>query len=196
MNERNNLFPIFLKLESFHVLIVGGGNVGLEKLNAILSNSPETHVHLVAKEISQPIKDLAAANAKIKLSERPFFPADLDEVQIVIIAINDYEESSVIAVLCKSRRKLVNVADKPELCDFYLSSVVQKKNLKIAISTNGKSPTLAKRLKELLNELLPEELDDVLENLYQIRGKLKGDFAAKVTALNEITKELRMTEDK
>jgi siroheme synthase-like protein len=194
MNDRNNLFPIFLKLETFHVLIVGGGNVGLEKLQAVLSNSPDTQVHLVAKEISQTIRDIASEKSNIKLSERIFLPGDLDEVQIVIIAIDDYEESRQIALLSKSRRKLVNVADKPELCDFYLSSVVQKKNLKIAISTNGKSPTLAKRLKELFNELLPEELDDILDDLHHIRGKLKGDFAAKVTRLNEITKELRTSE--
>ena len=67
----------------------------------------------------------------------------------------------------------------------------RKKNLKIAISTNGKSPTIAKRLKELFNELLPEELDAILDNLHHIRGKLKGDFASKVTKLNEITKVLK-----
>ena len=166
----------------------------MEKLQAILSNSPNTSIHLVAKEISQPIKDISAENSNIRLSERIFLPGDLDEVQFVIIAIDDYEESRQIALLSKKRGKLVNVADKPELCDFYLSSVVQKKNLKIAISTNGKSPTLAKRLKELFNELLPEELDDILDDLHHIRGKLKGDFAAKVTRLKEITRELRSTE--
>jgi siroheme synthase-like protein len=194
MTDRNNLFPIFLKLETFNVLIVGGGNVGLEKLQAIISNSPETNIHLVAKQISQPIKDLAVGYSNIKLSERLFIPGDLDEIQFVIVAIDDYEVSREIALISKSRRKLVNVADKPELCDFYLSSIVQKKNLKIAISTNGKSPTIAKRLKELFNDLLPDELDSVLDDLHHIRGKLKGDFATKVNRLNEITKELRREE--
>jgi uncharacterized membrane protein YfcA len=84
----------------------------------------------------------------------------------------------------------VNVADKPELCDFYLSSVVKKGNLKIAISTNGKSPTAAKRLKEVLNNSLPAELDDVIQNLNQIRNKLNGNFAYKVKRLNAITRTL------
>ena len=119
----NNLFPIFLKLDTFHVLIVGGGNIGLEKLQAILSNSPHTQVHLVAKEISQSIKDIASENSNIRLSERIFLPNDLDEVQFVIIAIDDYEESRQIALLSKSRRKLVNVADKPELCDFFCNKM-------------------------------------------------------------------------
>ena len=64
--------------------------------------------------------------------------------------------------------KLVNVADKPELCDFYLSSIVKKGNLKIAISTNGKSPTIAKRLKEQINEMIPNEIENVLDNMQLI----------------------------
>ncbi|MGB8191711.1 MAG: TSUP family transporter, partial [Chitinophagaceae bacterium] len=95
-----------------------------------------------------------------------------------------------ISTLAKQHGKLVNVADKPELCDFYLSSIVQKGNLKIAISTNGKSPTLAKRLKEIFNEALPDKLDDVLNNLHIIRNKMNGDFAAKVKKLDRITRVL------
>jgi siroheme synthase-like protein len=194
MSERNNLFPVFLKLENMSVLIVGGGNIGLEKLQAILSNSPQTKIRLVAKRIKDEIKAIAATHPNIKLTERIFMPHDIEGVQFVIVAIDDYEESRQIALFAKKRGKLVNVADKPGLCDFYLGSIVQKRNLKIAISTNGKSPTVAKRLKELFNELLPEELDEVLDDLHHIRTKLKGDFASKVTRLNEITKELRWNE--
>ena len=164
--------------------------MGLEKLRAVLSNSPATKIHLVAKNISDEIKAISVDYQNIQLEERIFLPSDLEDVQIVIIAIDDYEESRQISLLAKAKGKLVNVADKPDLCDFYLSSVVQKKNLKIAISTNGKSPTIAKRLREVFDELLPDELDAVLDNLQEIRNKLKGDFASKVTRLNEITKEL------
>jgi len=71
-----------------------------------------------------------------------------------------------------------------------LGSIVQKGNLKIAISTNGKSPTIAKRVKELLNETLPDEIDELLGNMQLIRNKMGGDFAEKVKQLNEITKKL------
>ncbi|MFL5809034.1 MAG: bifunctional precorrin-2 dehydrogenase/sirohydrochlorin ferrochelatase [Flavisolibacter sp.] len=194
MGERNNLFPVFLKLQEMKVLIVGGGNVGLEKLQAIISNSPGTVIHLVSKHIRDEIKELASGFSNIRLSERVFLKDDIDEVELVFIAVDDYEESSRIAQLAKEKGKLVNVADKPALCDFYLSSVVQKQNLKIAISTNGKSPTIAKRLKEMFNELLPDELDAVLDDLQQIRERLKGDFSEKVNRLNQITKELRWKE--
>src|SRR5690606_3977731 len=69
-------------------------------------------------------------------------------------------------------------------------SIVQKGNVKIAISTNGKSPTTAKRLKEVLNEAIPGEIDLLVNNLHTVRNKLNGDFAFKVKKLNEVTKRL------
>ena len=92
----------------------------------------------------------------------------------------------------KQRGKLVNAADKPDLCDFYLGSVVKKGNLKIAISTNGKSPTIAKRLKDVLNEVMPDQIDEVLQNMNVIRNKLSGNFTDKVNKLNHITKDLAL----
>src|SRR5690606_9260011 len=90
----------------------------------------------------------------------------------------------------RQKHKLLNVADTPELCDFYLSSIVKKGNLKIAISTNGKSPTIAKRLKETFSEVLPGELDEILDNMYKIRNRLNGNFEHKVKKLNELTRVL------
>jgi siroheme synthase (precorrin-2 oxidase/ferrochelatase) len=68
--------------------------------------------------------------------------------------------------------------------------VVQKGQLKVAISTNGKSPTVAKRVRAMLEEALPEELDEVLQQMTVIRDKVAGDFAAKVKSLNAVTAEL------
>jgi siroheme synthase-like protein len=187
--ETNRLFPVFLKLESLSVLIVGGGKIGLEKLTAILSNAPQTKIKLVSITISEDIRNLSLTYPSIELNERVFLPEDVDDSDVVIIAIDDKKESKRIRDVVKERKKLVNVADKPELCDFYMGSIVQKGNLKIGISTNGKSPTIAKRLKDLFNELLPEEIDDLLDNMEAIRLRLKGDFADKVTQLNAITKD-------
>lgn len=188
--EGNDLFPIFLKLEQLRLLIVGGGKVGLEKLHAVIHNSPATKVLLVAIEISPAIKELAQHYQNIRLEERPYEAADLEECDIAIVAINDKAVSEIIHADAKQKDKLVNVADTPELCDFYLSSVVKKGNLKIAISTNGKSPTIAKRLKETFNEALPGELDEVLDNMQTIRNRLNGNFEYKVKKLNALTKVL------
>lgn len=187
--ETNELFPVFLKLQHLSVLVVGGGKVALEKLNALLANSPRTRIQLVATRISDEIKTLASVHAHLELMERVFLPADADGSDLVIIAIDNKTESGRIRAIAKAKGKLVNVADKPELCDFYMSSIVSKGNLKIAISTNGKSPTIAKRLKDLFNELLPEEIDELLDNMEEIRSKLKGDFAYKLAQLNALTKD-------
>lgn len=190
VSTSNHLFPVFLKLEELRLLIVGGGNVGLEKLYAVLHNAPATNIRLVAILINDAVKSLATKHKNIQLFEKPFNVSDLDGIDLVILAINDKEESKRISEEVKKRGLLVNVADKPELCDFYLGSIVKKGNLKIAISTNGKSPTIAKRLKETFDEALPNELDEVLNNMSTIRNNLNGDFAAKVTELNKITSVL------
>ena len=188
--DKNHLFPVFLKLEELEVLLVGGGKVGLEKLTAIVTNAPATSVLVVASEISEPVKQLAEKNLSIRLLEKPFEPDDLEDKDIVIVAVNDKSVSNYVRVLAKEKKLLVNVADTPDLCDFYLGSIVDKGNLKIAISTNGKSPTIAKRMREQLNELIPDEIESVLQNMHSIRQDLKGDFAEKVRQLDDLTKVL------
>jgi uncharacterized membrane protein YfcA len=106
------------------------------------------------------------------------------------VAVNDKQVNLAVQFDARAKGKLINVADTPELCDFYLGSVVKKGNLKIAISTNGKSPTIAKRLKEIFAESLPDQLDEVLENMHIIRGKLNGDLTSKISRLNDITRIL------
>ena len=186
----NQLFPIFLKLDQLSLLIVGGGYVAYEKLNAILQNSPEANITIVATTISDEIRKLAENYPKILLIERPYEAADIDDVDLVFAAVNDREVSEQVSIDANEKGKLVNAADKPELCDFYLSSVVQKGSLKIAISTNGKSPTVAKRLKEVLNEMIPAEMENVLDNIQVIRKGINGSFEDKVKKLNQLTEGL------
>ena len=119
----------------------------------------------------------------------------LNGKQLVVCATDDTSLHHEIRRLAHARGILVNVADTPAECDFYLGSIVQKGDLKIAISTNGKSPTIAKRLKETLNDLLPDELDDLLQNMPAIRERLDGDFSEKVKALNALTASLAAGEE-
>lgn len=186
----NELYPIFLKVHQFDTLIIGGGEVGLEKLTFLLKSSPNACVTLVGKQIKQEIKVLASGHTNVTLLEREFFNEDLTGIQIVIIATEDHETNVSIRNEAKSRDILVNVADTPDLCDFYLGSIVTKGDLKVAISTNGKSPTIAKRLKQVLNEALPDEMDGLLQSMREIRDRLKGNFGFKVKKLNHITQSL------
>ncbi len=186
----NTLFPIYVKLDQINTLLIGGGPVGLEKLQALLSNSPNAKVKIVARDVIDEIVVLVNSNNLLSLEIRDFEEQDLVGIDLLIMATNNPVFNEEVKQLAKTRNLLVNVADKPDLCDFYLGSVVQKGNLKIGISTNGKSPTIAKRLKEFLNDLLPEEIDETLNLMASYRHSLKGDFQRKVTVLNAHTEAL------
>jgi siroheme synthase-like protein len=183
----NKLFPVFLKLENFRVLIVGGGKVALEKVNAVLNNSPKTRITLVGTQVSPAIQSLAMKHSNLKVQERDFVNSDLENIDLVVAAVNNKATSLEIKKLARQKSILTNVADTPEQCDFYLGSIVQKGEVKIAISTNGKSPTVAKRIRETFEESFPENINESIENLTKVRTYLSGDFSEKVKQLNEIT---------
>jgi len=162
----------------------------LEKLQSLLVNSPAAKITIVAPRIKPELLEFISAYENCEVLEKPFEESDLDDKNLVVVATDDKILNEQISELAQERKIWVNVADTPALCDFYLGSIVQKGNLKIAISTNGKSPTTAKRIKELLNNHLPNQLDDSIENLYAIRKHLNGSFEDKVKQLNEITSVL------
>jgi uncharacterized protein len=186
----NHLFPVFLKLETMDVLLVGGGHVALEKLQALVGNAPAARIEVVAEKVKEEVHALALAYSGVRIRERRFGESDLEGKDLAIIAVDDSQTSAHISGLARKKKVLVNVADTPAQCDFYLGSIVQKGELKIAISTNGSSPTIAKRLREVLAEALPDQLDEVIGRLQAIRQQLKGDFAYKVQQLNAITEVL------
>jgi hypothetical protein len=190
LQVKNQLYPIFLKLENLHTLVIGGSNVGLEKLQSILKNAPQARVTVVAPLVREELRNFVKDYNNVTIIQREFLDKDLEYKDLVVCATDNKKLHVYITQLANEKNLLVNVADTPELCDFYLSSIVQKGQLKIAISTNGKSPTAAKRIKELLNNVLPEDLDTVIENLHQVRNKLNGKFEYKVKKMNEITRSL------
>lgn len=162
----------------------------MEKFQALVSNDNALNLNIVAKEIVPEFEMLIKQYPQIKLNIRPFEINDLENMQLVIAATNNRELNEQLRELTTFNNILFNAADKPELCDFYLGSIVKKGDLKVAISTNGKSPTIAKRIKELLNEMLPEEIDETLSLMSAYREQLKGDFEYKVKKLNEHTKNI------
>jgi siroheme synthase-like protein len=173
-------------MEGLKVLIVGGGKVAAEKLNAILANAPGASVLVVSKAISPQLRKLAL-RGNVELVKKEFELADLEWADIVFSAVNDVNTSKLVHTSARKLKLLHNAADKPGYCDFYLGSIVKKGNLKIGISTNGKSPTIAKRLKSVFEQALPDEIDRVLDNLSQIRRSLRGELTEKIHRLNTIT---------
>lgn len=194
--EGNLLFPVFFRLDKLRLLVVGGGAVGLEKTAAVFKSSPNAHVTLVAPEIRDEIKTLSQSGIDLTLICQPFSEIHLENIDLVIIATADRVLNESVYKACKVKGIITNVADSPDICDFYLGSIVKKGDLKIGISTNGKSPTFAKRFRELLEDVLPDTLQDVLDNLKEIRDRLKGDFEHKLNRLNEITSVMNSKEKK
>lgn len=187
---KNRLFPVFLKLEELDVLLVGGGNVGLEKLSAMLNNSPDTKVTMVADIFRDELREYVKDYPNVTLVERKFEFNDLNNRDLVILSTDNANLHASIKRVTAERHILCNVADTPDLCDFYLGSIVQKGNLKIGISTNGKSPTMAKRMREFLDDIIPENVQQLLENLREIRKSIKGDFQEKIRIMNEVTEAM------
>lgn len=188
--SRNELFPVFLKVHELNVLLVGGGNVALEKLTFLFKSSPQANVTLVADRILPEVRAIAKKHASLRLFERRFGWNDLHGKQLAILATDDRPLHEQIREYTRGTSLLLNVADTPELCDLYLGGIVTKGDLKIAISTNGRSPTLAKRIRQYLEEALPEETQALIDQLDRYRKTLKGDFAEKVRALNRATASL------
>ena len=186
----NTLFPIFLKLDQLNTLVVGGGNVALEKVSAILRNSPDARVSMVATFFRADTLEYIEKFPLVSYEIREFSEGDLDGRDLIICATDNVQLHQKIKAIAAERHLLCNVADTPHLCDFYFGSIVQKGDLKIAISTNGKSPTLAKRLRAFLEDVIPFDIQESMDGLEAYRNSLKGDFEAKIKALNELTKGL------
>ena len=190
----NTLYPIFIKTEQLEVLIVGGGYVALEKLQFLFKSSPQARVTLVSPMLRTETKKFIQ-DKNIRVINSRFRLRFLKNKNLVIATTDNPKVNERVYSLCRKKHILVNVADNPPLCDFYIGGIVTKGNLKIAISTNGKSPTLAKRLRQWLEAFLPEETDTLLDKLYVYRKKLKGDFEQKVLAMNKLTEKLLEQDD-
>lgn len=194
--EKNELYPIFLKVNQLDILIVGGGNVGLEKLSFLLKSSPNAHVEVISIDFLEELKELAAQHPQVTLTQKAYEISDLEKRHFVIGCTDNLDVNLQINKDAKAKHLLVNIADTPNQCDFYLGGIVTKGHVKIAISTNGKSPTTAKRIRQFLEEVIPDNITELVSNLNLYRKTIKGDFQDKVDAMNKITEGLvTKTED-
>lgn len=188
VNE-NKLYPVFLKVKNLNVLIVGGGNVAEEKLTFLLKSSPDANVTMVSTMFRKGTIELANKFGVEMITEK-YCKHFLKGKHIVIVTTDVPKVNIKVYNDCRKKSKLVNVADNPPYCDFYMGGIVTKGNVKLAISTNGRSPTTAKRLRQFFEEVIPEDINEFIENLNTYRKTIKGDFEEKVKVLNDITKKL------
>jgi len=196
--QRNELYPVFLKVSQLHILIVGGGNVALEKLTFLLKSSPNAQVEMVSPMFREETIALAE-KFNIKMNVEGYHKRFIEGKHMVVATTDNIPINEQVYHDCRAQSTLVNVADNPPFCDFYMGGIVTKGNVKIAFSTNGQSPTTAKRLRQFFEDVIPENIDDLVKNLNEYRKTIKGDFEEKVEVLNEFTKglvEKKGTEEK
>jgi len=161
-----------LKLKGRRCVVVGGGDVGLEKVEGLLAC--DAGVTLVAP-VAHPELEGLAAEGSIEWEKRPYAgAADLEGAFMVIAATDDSEVNIGVFDDAEKRAMLVNVVDVPPLCNFILPAIVRTGPLAIAISTAGASPALAKRMKREISELFGEDYARLAIVLNDARGWAKG----------------------
>jgi precorrin-2 dehydrogenase/sirohydrochlorin ferrochelatase len=162
-------YPINVDIQNRNCLVVGGGGVGTRKVMTLLKCGAK--VTVVSPVISESLQDLEKS-ASLTLKARPYRTADIEGMFLVIGATDNEPLNRQISSDAESRNTLCNIADRPAVCNFILPSIVQRDDLIITISTSGKSPALAKKLRKTLESQFGEEYGDFLQLLGAIRRKL------------------------
>jgi precorrin-2 dehydrogenase / sirohydrochlorin ferrochelatase len=159
-------YPAFLDLQGASCLVVGGGQVGERKVKTLLDCGAV--VHLVSREMTPDLEE-AVRQGKVRQVASEFAPAQLAGMFLVIGATDDPEVNRLISAEARSRNLLCNIVDRPRECNFIVPAAIRRGDLIIAVSTGGRSPALAKKIRQDLENLFPDSYVNYLELLGRIR---------------------------
>ncbi len=174
-------FPAFLKFDDKKILIVGGGNVALEKLEHLLDF---THnITLIASNFNEASM-LLIQQYNLTFYVKNYEKGDIKGFDIVIAAIDNFQLQEEIYLETRNYPCLCNCVDLQKYCDFIFPSYVKKGDLTIAISTGGASPAMAKQLRIYLSKLIPSGVVEFLQEMKNFRktlpkGKERMEFLDK-----------------
>lgn len=165
-------YPVCLDLRGRPCVVIGGGAVAARKVEGLLDCGAV--VTVVAPALTPSLQAMQEAGA-ISARLRPYAEGDLEGAALAIAATDDREVNTRVAAEARARSVWLNAADDPERCDFILPAIVRRGDLQIAISTGGRSPALARRVREDLERLLPAEYADLLPLLADVRAELRQE---------------------
>ena len=151
MNQ-NNLLPIFLKVNNQPCLIVGGGKIAYQKIKQLIVCRAD--ITVVSKEYINKIEQLYK-NHKIKLIQSSYDKKYINGYKLIISATSDNKVNKQVYVDAEKLGIPVNIVDEPKLCSYYFGSVYSKGNFKVAVSTNGESPSAGKQVRDLIAKSVP-----------------------------------------
>jgi uroporphyrin-III C-methyltransferase/precorrin-2 dehydrogenase/sirohydrochlorin ferrochelatase len=167
----NNLLPIFLKLADESTLVVGGGNIAFQKIQQLLES--KSKITVVSPECNQDVSDLIY-DGKIQWIQEYYHSKFIDSPKVVIGATSNKAVNKAIYDDAQKLGIPVNIVDQPKLCSFYLGSVHSEGDVKVAVSTNGKSPAVAKKIRNMIKQLLPKETASIVNELGKIRKSIQS----------------------
>jgi precorrin-2 dehydrogenase/sirohydrochlorin ferrochelatase len=170
-----SLFPMFVKLDGKLVVVIGGGQIAEGKLEGLLSAG--ACIRLVAPQIRPQIAEWVRFG-KIDWLPKEFAPADLQGATLVIAATSASGVNKAVFAEAEARKILCNAVDDTENCHFYYGAIVQRGDLQIAVSTNGKSPALAQRIRKELEESYGTEYAVWLDWLGAARELLRANSSS------------------
>ena len=170
MEDKNILYPMYVDLKDKPVLVIGGGKIACRKVDSLLEAGAA--IDVVTLEAEEHLCQLAEKGI-ISIINGSFEEKYLDDVWLVIAATDDSTVNRNVFDACEQKRIFCNVVDVPEYCRFHVPARVQRGSLQIAVSTSGKSPALAKKIKKELAEQYGPEYADLLEVLNIIRNRIK-----------------------
>jgi precorrin-2 dehydrogenase/sirohydrochlorin ferrochelatase len=162
-------YPVFLHIDGKPCLVVGGGGVGERKVEDLLLAGAQ--VTLVSREAT-PALEAMAAQGLIRFLREDFSPGHLDGMSLVIAATNDFSTNTSVSTAAQARGLPVNIVDQPDLCSFVVPATIRRGELILAIGTGGRSPALAKKVRQNLEKLYGPEYGPYVELLGAIREKV------------------------
>ncbi len=163
------MYPLFLKLENTLTLVIGGGTIAERKVIKLLEAGAS--VTLISPEITEGLQELINTN-KIIHKKRLYKPGDTEKFFLIISATNSKEINKLVFKEAENCQKLINSVDDPQYCNFYVPALLKRGNLKIAVSTEGKLPLLAGKIRQYLESLFPENFGEDLEKLAKVRKRI------------------------
>lgn len=162
-------YPILVDLKGKKALVVGGGKVAHRKIETLLDHGAS--VEVIAREMGRPVAGLVEAGS-IRYGGQEFSEDRLDGVFLVIAATSDGDLNRLVSEKAQRRGLLVNAVDQPSDCSFILPSVLRRGDLVVCVSTSGKSPALAKKIREDLEEQFGDEFESFLAVMGRLRERV------------------------
>ena len=163
-------YPVFLDLQGKPVVVIGGGRIARQKMENLLKAG--ANVTVVSPELNPEMAALQS-EGRFRYIEREYETGDIDGYAIVFVATDDGAINAVVTREGRAKRIWVNAVDDPPNCDFIMPGIAQRGDLTVAVSTSGRSPAMARKMREELEEFLTEDWVEMLELAAEVRAELR-----------------------